>query len=562
MNQSFNEFLFSQLQIKPEEKEKILAKIEQTKLPLITVLKNAGIVEEKQLIELVAKYFGLPLLERKHYPREPLFLEEVSVAFFKKYHILPIKRTKEEITVAISNPFNLSLLTTIKQFFYPLRVKFSLGLTTDIDEAIDRLYGERDIEETIEEAESEILDWEEESLRDMALEAPIVRLVNMIITKAVEMRASDIHFEPFEKEFKVRYRIDGILHEVETPPKRLQPAIISRIKLIAGMNIAERRLPQDGRIKLRLGGQEIDIRVSTVPTIFGESVVLRLLYPEGREFRLDTLGLGFREFHLVQEKIYYPHGIILVTGPTGSGKTTTLYAILKEIKSPEKKIITVEDPVEYQIEGINQIQVRPELELNFANILRSIVRQDPDVLLIGEIRDKETAEIAIQSALTGHLVFSTLHTNDAATAITRLIDLGVEPYLISASLLLIVAQRLVRVLCSCCKVAFEPEKVLINKMMSYFPPQLQTQIDWKNLILYRSSGCEECGYTGYKGRIGVFEVMEISERIRSLIIEGADADTVRQRAIVEGMATMTVDGLKKVIGGTTTLEEVLRVTRS
>jgi len=561
MSESFSEFLFSQLGIKPEERTRILAKTEETKLTLTKILKNIGI-EEKRLMELIAKYFDIPFLERKHYPKEPLILEEISVSFLKRHCILPIRRTRDEVIIAISDPFNLSLITNLKQYFQPLKVKFCLGLSEDIQEAIDRLYGnENEIQEAMEEAESEIREWEEENLRDMALEAPIVRLVNMIITRGVEMRASDIHFEPFEKEFKVRYRIDGILHEAETPPKRLQPAIISRIKLIAGMNIAERRLPQDGRIKLRLGGQEIDIRVSTVPTIFGESVVLRLLYPEGREFKLDTLGLNLRDFNLLQEKIYYPHGIILVTGPTGSGKTTTLYAILKEIKSPEKKIITVEDPVEYQIEGINQIQVRHDLDLNFAKVLRSIVRQDPDVLLIGEIRDTETAEIAIQSALTGHLVFSTLHTNDAPTAITRLIDLQVEPYLISSSILLVIAQRLVRVLCPHCKVPFEPEKALVKRMISYFPPQFQTQIDWKNLVLYRSVGCEECAYTGYRGRIGIFEVMEISERIRSLIIEGADADTIRQRAIAEGMTTMTVDGLQKVISGITTLEEVLRVTR-
>jgi general secretion pathway protein E len=332
---------------------------------------------------------------------------------------------------------------------------------------------------------------------------------------------------------------------------------------MAGMNIAERRLPQDGRIKLWLGGREIDIRVSTIPTIFGESVVLRLLYQETEELGLEALGLVERDMALLQEKIYYPNGIILVTGPTGSGKTTTLYAVLKKIKSPEKKIITVEDPVEYQIEGINQIQVRPDLDLTFGKCLRSIVRQDPDVILIGEIRDLETAEIAIQSALTGHLVFSTLHTNDAPTAITRLTDLQVESYLISASLLLVVAQRLVRVLCSHCKAPFKPDRTIIKRIKTYFPPEIaeKMELDSKDLTFYQSVGCPECGHTGYLGRVAVFEVMEVTDRLRSLIIEGADIDQIKREAIKERMTTMRMNGLKKVINGITTIEEILRVTK-
>jgi len=562
---SFNDYLFSQLEIRAEEKTRILKQVQQTKLPLPKILQKEGLAEEKKLAKLIADYFGLPFLERKDYPQEPLILQDISVSFLKKHCVLPLKQSQDEIIVVISDPFAFSLRNTLKEHFKPLRVKFCLGLASEIRDAVERLYGSptEEIQNAIGEAEAEIFELEEENLRDMALEAPIVRLVNMIITRAVEMRASDVHFEPFEKELKVRYRIDGILHEMETSPKQLQAAIISRVKLMAGMNIAERRLPQDGRIKLRLGGREVDIRVSTIPTIFGESVVLRLLYQETQEFELETLGLNSRDMELLVEKIYYPNGIILVTGPTGSGKTTTLYAVLKRIKSPEKKIITVEDPVEYQIEGINQIQVRPELDLSFAKALRSIVRQDPDIILIGEIRDLETAEIAIQSALTGHLVFSTLHTNDAPTAITRLVDLQVEPYLISASLLLVIAQRLIRVLCPHCKMPFKPDRATIKGIEKYFPEKVVEKIEskQKDLVFYRSVGCSKCGYTGYHGRIGVFEVMEITDNIRSLIIEGADVDHIREEAIREGMTTMRIDGLKKVINGITTIEEVLRVTK-
>ena len=563
--QSFNEYLLSHLEINPEESARLLAEVQQTKLSLPKILQKEGIIEERQLSRLVADYFSLPFLERKDYPQKPLILERISIGFLKRHCVLPLEQSKDEVIIVISDPFDLSLMNTIKQYFNSVKVKFCIGLPSEIKDAIDRLYGDQteEIQNAMGEAEAEVFELEEENLRDMALEAPIVRLVNMIINRAVEMRSSDVHFEPFEKEFKVRYRIDGILHEMETPPKRLQPAIISRVKLMAGMNIAERRLPQDGRIKLRLRGREVDIRVSTLPTIFGESVVLRLLYQETEELELESLGLTERDMALLQEKIYYPNGIILVTGPTGSGKTTTLYGVLKKIRSPEKKIITVEDPVEYQIEGINQIQVRTDLDLTFAKALRSIVRQDPDVILIGEIRDLETAEIAIQSALTGHLVFSTLHTNDAPTAVTRLIDLQVEPYLISASLLLVVAQRLVRVLCPHCKAPFKPDKAIIKRIRTCFPPEAAevVELDRKDITFYKSVGCPECGHTGYLGRVGLFEIMEVTDSIRSLIIEGADTSHIRKEAIKEGMTTMRLDGLKKVIKGITTIEEVLRVTK-
>jgi general secretion pathway protein E len=388
----------------------------------------------------------------------------------------------------------------------------------------------------------------------MASEGPVIRLVNLIISKAIEMRASDIHFEPFEDLFRVRYRIDGVLHDVESPPKRLQAAIISRVKIMAKLNIAERRLPQDGRIMLRVKGKEIDFRVSSVPTIYGESTVLRIL--DKSSILLDIEKLGFPEDTMkgFKELIQRPHGIILVTGPTGSGKTTTLYCALGKINSPEKKIITVEDPVEYQLKGINQIQVKPSIGLTFANALRSIVRQDPDVILIGEVRDAETAEIAIHSALTGHLVLSTLHTNDAPSAITRLIDMGMEDYLLSSTIIGILAQRLVRVACPFCRRPYSPDSAILREM----------RVEGKSLSglkIIEVKGCERCSYTGYWGRTGIFEFVEVTDRIQKLILEKRDANIIKEVARKNGMRTLREDGWMKVKQGITTISEVLRVTQ-
>jgi general secretion pathway protein E len=388
----------------------------------------------------------------------------------------------------------------------------------------------------------------------MASEGPVIRLVNLIITRAIETRASDIHFEPFEDQFRVRYRIDGVLHDVESPPKRLQAAIVSRVKIMAKLNIAERRLPQDGRIMLRVKGKEIDFRVSSVPTIHGESIVLRIL--DKSSIVLDIQKLGFPEDTLegFGELIERPHGIILVTGPTGSGKTTTLYCVLGKINSPEKKIITVEDPVEYQLKGVNQIQVKPAIGLTFANALRSIVRQDPDVILIGEIRDAETAEIAIQSALTGHLVLSTLHTNDAPSAITRLIDMGMEDFLLSSTIIGILAQRLVRVACPYCQEPYSPDPAILREM----------KVDAGNLAdlnIIEVKGCENCSHTGYWGRAGIFEFLHVTDDIQRLILEKRDSNVIREAARKNGMRTLREDGWLKVKKGMTTISEVIRVTQ-
>jgi general secretion pathway protein E len=387
-------------------------------------------------------------------------------------------------------------------------------------------------------------------LRDMAFEAPIVKLVNMLITRAVESRTSDIHIEPFENSMKVRYRIDGALNDIESLPKRIQPAVISRIKIMSRMNIAERRLPQDGRIKLRVSGRDIDLRVSTIPTIYGESIVMRILDRGSALIVLDHLGFPEAAQREYEKLIHTPYGMILVTGPTGSGKTTTLYASLNNINSVDKKIITVEDPIEYQIDGINQIQVKPKIGLSFANGLRHIVRQDPDVIMVGEIRDIETAEISIHSALTGHLVFSTLHTNDAPGAVTRLLDMGIEGFLVSSSLIGVLAQRLVRVICPVCKEPFKPQQELVDNLE--FLKGSQT---------YHGKGCDECRHTGYKGRTGIFEFMRINAEMRQLILEKANSDIIRKKAVANGMKVLRESGWELVREGVTTIEEVMRVSQ-
>jgi general secretion pathway protein E len=392
-------------------------------------------------------------------------------------------------------------------------------------------------------------------LRDMASEVPVIRLVNQMLVRALESRASDVHIEPFENQLKVRYRIDGILHEVEPPPRQLKGAVVSRLKILAQLNIAERRLPQDGRIKIRLAGKDVDLRIATVPTLYGESVVIRLLERAQIFTQLDTLGLPADILEHFNAMIAKPHGMILVTGPTGSGKTTTLYGALQKINDPGKKIITIEDPVEYQLSGVNQIQVKPQIGLTFANGLRSIVRQDPDVIMVGEIRDAETAEIAVQAALTGHLVFSTLHTNDAAGAISRLLEMGVQDYLLSSSLLGVLAQRLVRRLCAACR------KEVPFAGLDENVPELTLESAAGPQTVWEAVGCSACSATGYLGRIGIYELLPATSEICKVIVQRADAGMIRGLAIQQGMRLLREDGWDKVRNGVTTVAEVLRVTR-
>jgi len=521
---------------------------------------KTGLMTREDFRKAAEEFFEIPSATADDFPREPMLFNHLSVQFMKESRFIPASLENNVLTVIMGDPADFYARDAIR-LATNHEVRVLLGSEEDILAAIERSYGSgaTSMEKIIEDMESipEYQATDEENvdhLRDMASEGPVIRLVNLIITRAIERRASDIHFEPFEDHFRVRYRIDGVLHDVESPPKRLQAAIISRIKIMAKLNIAERRLPQDGRIMLRVKGKEIDFRVSSVPTIHGESMVLRIL--DKSSIVLDIERLGFLEDTIrgMREVINYPHGIVLVTGPTGSGKTTTLYCALQEINSPEKKIITVEDPVEYQLPGVNQIQVKPAIGLTFANSLRSIVRQDPDVILIGEIRDAETAEIAIHSALTGHLVLSTLHTNDAPSAVTRLLDMGMEDFLLSSTLIGILAQRLVRVACPFCQAPYSPDPSVLKEM----------HLDGQNLEgvqITEVKGCDKCSNTGYWGRSGIFEFLRVTDEIQRLILDKRDANVIKEAARKNGMRTLREDGWLKVKKGITTVSEVLRVTQ-
>jgi general secretion pathway protein E len=494
------------------------------------------------------------------FPDSPPVNGRLSAAFMKQYRFLPLALEGNLLRLAMADPGDLATIEEV-ELVTGCRVVALQGDAQEIVAAVDRFYGEgssiRKIVEGMDEEAGEDTaeagtDADVDHLRDLASEAPVIRMVNLLISRAAEEGASDVHFEPFEEKLAVRYRIDGILHEVESPPKRLQPAVISRVKIMARMNIAERRLPQDGRIRMRVKEREIDIRVSTVPTIFGESLVLRLLDRGSVFIGLDELGFDPPILAAFARLIDMPYGMVLVTGPTGSGKTTTLYGALARINSPEKKIITIEDPVEYQLEGVNQIKVKPKIGLDFASGLRSIVRQDPDIIMVGEIRDRETAEIAVQSALTGHLVFSTVHTNDAAGAVTRLRDMGVENYLISSSVIGILAQRLIRRVCPACRMPDPSQRRLLEEM-GYRAPA--------DAVFYKGPGCPACNQTGYRGRVGIFELMVMDEELRRLIMTDPGSDRIKALAQSHGMITLRDDGLRKVARGMSTPSEVVRVSR-
>jgi general secretion pathway protein E len=522
-------------------------------------LMETHLIPEQELCQLMSELLEIPFVTFDQFPKEPLYLNDLSVQFMKQNRLLPVQREQGELTVILHDPLDFYTLDAIRMAT-GLRVKPLIGTESEIAEALEQLYGagttmEKIIEDIDNIPEYQLEDEEDvDHLRDMASEAPVIRLVNLIISKAIDIKASDIHFEPYENQFRIRYRVDGVLHDVEAPPKRLQSAIISRVKIMAKLNIAERRLPQDGRIMVRVKGKEIDFRVSTVPTIHGESVVLRILDKSSIVLDIEKLGFPADILTDFDQAIRKPHGIILVTGPTGSGKTTTLYCALEKINSPDKKIVTVEDPVEYQLRGVNQIQVKPGIGLSFASSLRSIVRQDPDVILIGEIRDAETADIAIHAALTGHLVFSTLHTNDAASAITRLIDMGIEDYLLSSTLIGILAQRLVRVTCPHCKASYVPQDSFLKEMG--VPREALSAMN-----VVEAKGCMECNFTGYKGRMGIFEYLKVTDEIKGLVLERKDSQMLKEVSRKKGMRTLREDGWLRVRDGTTTIQELLRVTQ-
>jgi general secretion pathway protein E len=509
------------------------------------ILVDLGFVSGKDVLAALSEQLGVPVVTLEGPPPAAPELASLAPRFMRQSRFLPYAVADSTLTVAIADPLDFETLGVVESFT-GLRVSPALAPEQDILDAIDRYYGERPKADVESDTDSAQAAEDLEHLRDMASEAPVIRLVNTMVAQAVEKRASDIHIEPFEKEFRIRFRIDGVLYNQEPPPRELKAAIISRVKLMAKLNIAERRLPQDGRIKVKTLGREVDLRVSTLPTLYGESLVMRLLDRSAGDF-YDLRNLGFTDYMLQRMEHFtsLPHGIFLVTGPTGSGKSTTLYSALKRINLPDKKIITIEDPVEYQMNGINQIHVNPQIGLTFAAGLRHIVRQDPDVIMVGEIRDRETADIAIRSALTGHFVFSTLHTNDAPSAITRLTDMGVENYLITSSLVAVLAQRLVRVICPHCRV---PDGV------RYAP-------DGRVVETFRGAGCESCSGAGYRGRVGIFEMMELNGEIRKLIMANADATDIAKAARENRMTTLREDGWNKVESGLTTANEVLRVTQ-
>ncbi|MBE1159410.1 type II secretion system ATPase GspE [Dyella acidiphila] len=523
---------------------------------LTALLARLGLVSERDLAEAWSELLQAPLLAAKDAPDMPPADLDISVRFLKQQHVVPVRSGDEGLALVVSDPADPYPLHAVR-LASGRDVSLSIGLRSEIDDLIERYYGQGrsamgTIVENLDGSAAEEDDVEH--LRDLASEAPVIRLVNLILQRAVEQRASDVHIEPFENRLKVRYRIDGVLHEVEAPPSSSTAAVISRVKIMAKLNIAERRLPQDGRIQLRVQGKELDLRVSTVPTSFGESVVMRILDRETVVFDFASLGFteNFRERFV--EVLQRPHGILLVTGPTGSGKTTTLYTALSKINTPGVKIITVEDPVEYQLEGINQIQVKPQIGLDFANALRSIMRQDPDVIMIGEMRDLETCRIAIQSALTGHLVLSTLHTNSAAGGVTRMLDMGVEDYLLGSTVNGILAQRLVRRLDPETAVAYEAPPEVIEEF------ELEKYTTERPIRLWKP-GTSAANPTGYRGRRAIMEFLVMSDPLRRLVMQRADAGEIEKQARAEGMRTMYEDGIAKAVAGITTIEEVLRVTQ-
>ncbi len=519
------------------------------------VLTRLGLVGERDMAEAMAAELELPIVGADDYPEAPVLDGLLSVRFLKNSRILPLAEDEAGIALAMADPLDRFAIDSVAlRAERPVRPH--VAVAAELENAQERLYsgGKTSIDqiaEALDEADEETTEADVERLRDLASEAPVIRIVNHLITKAVEARASDIHIEPFEAQLRVRYRIDGVLQDVDAPPARLRAAIISRIKIMAKLNIAEHRLPQDGRIKIVARGKEIDLRVSTLPALHGEGVVLRILDREGVVLDFDSLGFDDSTRGQFLELIERPTGIMLVTGPTGSGKTTTLYTSLTHLNSSEKKIITVEDPVEYQLRGVNQIQVKPKIGLTFANALRSILRQDPDIIMIGEIRDLETAQIAVQAALTGHLVLATLHTNTAAATITRLLDMGVEDYLVTSTVVGIQAQRLVRRLCPACREPYEALPELVRQI----DPQAQGP-----MTLYRPKGCKQCNGQGYRGRMGVLEVLQMTDEVRRLVLQHAESQEIHKAAVAAGMRSMYQDGVTKARQGVTTLEEVVRVT--
>jgi general secretion pathway protein E len=533
---------------------------QQTKsnVPLTQILLKKNIAGEIDILKCQAKLHRLDFKEKLDFQGMDPAFSKVPLKLIQKSKLVPFTRKEDLIQVAICDPQDLHPMDDIRSFLRDFKVEFVLSPESEIMRIVHSHYDNTSSEtkEMMDEMDSDFGDMgqgiESESL-DLSNEAPIIKMVNVILSQAVMQRASDIHIEPFEKSIVVRYRVDGILHKVMNPPKAYQSALSTRIKIMANLNIAENRLPQDGRIKLKLAGKDVDVRVSIIPCQFGERVVMRILNKSDQKYSINTMGFTEKMTATFKELIYRPHGIILVTGPTGSGKSTTLYSALSELNTPTRNIITCEDPVEYQMDGISQMQMQEKIGLTFAAGLRSILRQDPDVVMVGEIRDEETARIAIQASLTGHLVFSTLHTNDAASAVTRLADMGIEPYLITSTVLGFVAQRLVRVICKDCKTSYKPTSTELKSIGI-----LESEL--KDGVLYKGEGCSTCLHSGFKGRTGIYELMVIDNDIKKVILSGGDSNKINDVAIENGFQTMRDYGKLKIISGVTTPDEVLRVT--
>lgn len=555
---SLGEAMVEQGLISPEKLKQAQDEAAKAKEPLRRVLIRLGMVDEDAIINFIEGQMGIPRIDFSQYVIDPKAIELVPENLVRKYFLIPLFKIGQTLTVAMTDPMDIFAMDELR-----LRTNCEIEAVVvserDLIREIDQYYGTKgtmdEIVKTIDKDKLGLKDDVEPELRvleEMVEDAPVVKLVNLMLTEAIRAGASDIHIEPDENMLRTRYRVDGVLHEVNSPPKNLQSAVVSRVKILSRMDIAEKRVPQDGRFQIKVESRQIDCRVSTIPTVYGENVVIRLLNLSSVTMGLGELGFSSEGLKEYETLIHKPYGIILVTGPTGSGKTTTLYASLSTINTPEKNIVTIEDPIEYRMEFVRQMQVNPKAGLTFANGLRSILRQDPDIIMVGEIRDLDTAEIAIQSALTGHLVFSTLHTNDAPGAITRLIDMGVEPFLAASSMIGVIAQRLVRIICKDCKESYVPTaKVLADIGLK----------GSKDTKFHRGKGCNNCMKTGYRGRVGIFELMIPDDKIRSLTIAKASTNEIRKEALKAGMKTMRDDGVDKVKAGATTLEEVLRVTQ-
>ena len=559
---SLGQVLVESYSLTPESIEHALLLQKEKGGRLGEILVQQKALSPNDLLDARSRQCGLELLKELPSNPDPFFTSKVPIHFLKKFKMIPVA-TPQESFIALADPFYFQQVDDLQRILEWDGIKLILTGQEEIFKAINSAYDRTSQDHTdqvlqdmdVEDPEAIISEIEEAAdLLDDTSDAPVIKLVNMMLSQAVRDGASDVHIEPYQDLIKIRKRVDGILYDMYAPPKHVQSKLVSRIKIMAKLDIAEKRLPQDGRIEIRIADRNVDIRVSTLPTSFGERVVMRLLDKSNVLLSLTQLGMTVRDLEIFHKLIKAPYGIILVTGPTGSGKTTSLYSALSILNEPDINIITIEDPVEYQIRGISQVQVNPKIDLTFANGLRTIVRQDPDVILIGEIRDLETAEIAIQSALTGHLVFSTLHTNDAASAVTRLIDMGVESFLVSSSVNAIIAQRLIRKICNNCSEAFTPEP-------EYLAQAGLTFEDLGDRPLYRSTGCPECLNTGYQGRIGIFELMVMTDDLKNFILTSSDSNQIRKRALeAGGMLTLRQDGLQKVMAGLTTLEEVFRVT--